>query len=103
MCAMSLDIPLKENAVLRETMESAETLPRSVMMSSVMPSLKYSCSGSPLMFANGRTQIATVGRRSLADDGTALAAESFNFASSAAHRALNGRSEEHTSELQSQF
>ena len=27
------------------------------MMSSVMPSLKYSCSGSPLMFTNGRTQI----------------------------------------------
>ena len=29
------------------------------MMSSVMPSLKYSCSGSPLMLAKGSTQIAT--------------------------------------------
>ena len=27
------------------------------MMSSVMPSLKYSCSGSPLMLLNGRTAI----------------------------------------------
>ena len=27
------------------------------MMSSVMPSLKYSCSGSPLMLAKGRTAI----------------------------------------------
>ena len=28
-----------------------------VMMSSTMPSAKYSCSGSPLMFGNGRTAI----------------------------------------------
>jgi hypothetical protein len=28
-----------------------------VMMSSTMPSAKYSCSGSPLMFWNGRTAI----------------------------------------------
>ncbi len=27
------------------------------MMSSVIPSLMYSCSGSPLMFAKGRTTI----------------------------------------------
>ena len=31
------------------------------MMSSLMPSLKYSCSASPLMLANGRTQIETRG------------------------------------------
>ena len=37
--------------------ESAETFDRSVMMSSVMPSAKYSCSGSPLMLANGSTAI----------------------------------------------
>src|SRR5437868_2885677 len=30
---------------------------RPVMMSSTMPSAKYSCSGSPLMFWNGRTAI----------------------------------------------
>src|SRR6266852_2544259 len=34
-----------------------ETLDRSVMMSSVMPSLKYSCSRSRLKLANGRTTI----------------------------------------------
>jgi len=45
------------NALLRETTASADTLLRSVMMSSVMPSLKYSCSGSPLMLTNGSTQI----------------------------------------------
>ena len=45
------------NAVLRETTASADTLLKSVMMSSVMPSLKYSCSGSPLMLAKGSTQI----------------------------------------------
>jgi hypothetical protein len=30
---------------------------RPVMMSSEMPSAKYSCSGSPLMLANGNTAI----------------------------------------------
>ena len=29
------------------------------MMSSLMPSEKYSCSGSPLMLANGSTQMET--------------------------------------------
>ena len=36
---------------------SAEIFDRSVMMSSVMPSEKYSCSGSPLMLLNGSTAI----------------------------------------------
>ena len=52
-------LPLNMKALLRETTDSAETLLRSVMMSSVMPSLKYSCSGSPLMLAKGSTQMAT--------------------------------------------
>ncbi len=52
----STDLPLKVKAVLRATTDRAETLDRSVMMSSLMPSLKYSCSASPLMLANGRTQ-----------------------------------------------
>ena len=50
-------------AVLRATTDSAETLERSVMMSSLIPSLKYSCSGSPLMLANGRTQMESRPRR----------------------------------------
>src|SRR4051812_42997525 len=36
--------------------DSADTFDRSVMMSSLIPSLKYSCSGSPLMLRNGSTQ-----------------------------------------------
>src|SRR5258708_10253602 len=59
-CATSLtfgDLPLKPKAVLRATTDRAETLERSVMMSSLIPSLKYSCCGSSLMLANGSTQI----------------------------------------------
>src|SRR5580658_2299765 len=51
------DLPLKPKAVLRATTDKAETLERSVMMSSLIPSLKYSCSGSPHMLAKGRTQM----------------------------------------------
>ena len=49
------DRPLNVNAVLRAMTSSADTFDRSVVMSSQMPSLKYSCSGSPLMFWNGST------------------------------------------------
>ena len=38
-------------------MNRPETFERSVIRSSVMPSLKYSCSASPLMFMNGSTAI----------------------------------------------
>src|SRR5690242_18977146 len=54
---MSTCLPLYRKALLLEATASADTLLRSVMMSSVMPSLKYSCSESPLMLANGSTQI----------------------------------------------
>ena len=53
------DWPLKVKAVFLAITSSAETFDRSVVMSSLMPSLKYSCSASPLMFWNGRTQIET--------------------------------------------
>jgi hypothetical protein len=49
--------PLKVKAVLRAMTPRAETFERSVMMSSLIPSLKYSCCGSSLMLANGRTQM----------------------------------------------
>ena len=77
--ATSVVEPLKENAVARDTMDSADTLPRSVMMSSVMPSLKYSCSGSPLMLAKGSTQIETAGRLSFSVRCRTFAADSFSF------------------------
>jgi hypothetical protein len=56
---MSTGLPLSEKAVLRPMIASAETLDRSVMMSSLMPSEKYSCSASPLMLTNGSTQMTT--------------------------------------------
>ena len=56
---MSTCLPLNVNAVLRAITESAETLLRSVITSSLMPSLKYSCSASPLMLENGSTQMPT--------------------------------------------
>ena len=43
--------------MFRATTSSADTFDRSVVMSSLMPSLKYSCSASPLMFENGSTQM----------------------------------------------
>ena len=53
----SIDCPLKVKAVLRAITPSAEIFDRSVVMSSLIPSLKYSCSESPLMFWKGSTQI----------------------------------------------
>src|SRR5712691_3249814 len=38
-----------------------------VMISSTMPSLKYSCSGSPLMFWNGKTEIDGLSGRESVD------------------------------------
>ena len=44
------------------------------MISSTMPSAKYSCSGSPLMFWNGRTAIDGLsGRAAWAQIGRAMA------------------------------
>ena len=42
---------------LREITVSPEIFDRSVMMSSLIPSEKYSCSGSPDMLVNGKTAI----------------------------------------------
>ena len=48
-------MPLNENVDARAATLSPGTCVSAVMMSSVMPSLKYSLSGSALMFANGST------------------------------------------------
>ena len=56
-----MTLPLKVKAVLHATTDKAETLARSVIMSSLIPSLKYSCSGSPLLLANGSTQMESFG------------------------------------------
>src|SRR2546425_9127694 len=63
------------------------------MISSAMPSLKYSNSGSPLRFANGKTAIDSPPSPSVVASSRAVRA--------AANWAAVARSEEHTSELQS--
>ncbi len=51
----------------------AEIFERSVIRSSVMPSLKYSCSASPLMFVKGSTAIEGLRGTAGAADGAAPA------------------------------
>ena len=46
------------NEEFRAMTKNQRSFESAVMMSSLMPSEKYSCSGSPLIFANGRTAIA---------------------------------------------
>ena len=50
-------LPLKVNDELRAMTKSCESFDSAVMMSSEMPSAKYSCSASPLMLAKGSTAI----------------------------------------------
>src|SRR5436189_234946 len=52
---MSGDLPLYEKLELRAMTNSTLVRESAVMISSTMPSAKYSCSGSPLMFWNGST------------------------------------------------
>ena len=52
---MSAPLYFWAKLVLRATTINPETLDRSVMMSSVMPSEKYCCSGSTLTLVNGST------------------------------------------------
>ena len=47
--------PLNANADVRDATRSPSSLARALMISSVMPSAKYSLSLSALMFANGST------------------------------------------------
>ena len=46
-----------KNAELRAIMKRFDICERSVIRSSVMPSAKYSCSGSPLILTKGKTTI----------------------------------------------
>ncbi len=52
---MSSCLPLKANEEVRDTTRRASTLLNALMISSAMPSVKYSLSGSALMLANGST------------------------------------------------
>jgi hypothetical protein len=66
--------PLKVKDELRAMTKSCESFDSAVMMSSEMPSAKYSCSGSPLMLTNGRTAIDACSLA--AAEGAALVASS---------------------------
>ncbi|HJQ55302.1 MAG TPA: hypothetical protein VJ890_00260, partial [Vineibacter sp.] len=55
---------------MRAITNSRGLFDNAVMISSTMPSLKYSCSGSPLMLLNGSTAIdGRFGKLSAASDG----------------------------------
>ena len=55
---MGTDFPLYMNEELRAMMKNQRSFDSAVMRSSLMPSEKYSCSGSPLKLMNGRTAMA---------------------------------------------
>ena len=61
---MSGDLPLNRKLEFRATTNSSENRDSSVMISSVMPSLRYSCPGSLLMLVKGRTAIEGLSGRS---------------------------------------
>jgi hypothetical protein len=75
--------------VLRAITSSAETLDKSVVMSSLIPSLKYSCSGSPLMFWNGSTQTETIRAERRVAGGCASPANAATLAASFFHPGLS--------------
>jgi hypothetical protein len=59
-------LPLHAKVELRAMTKKPRDFDKAVMMPSAIPSPKYSCSGSPLMFWNGRTAIdGLAGRRGL--------------------------------------
>ncbi len=60
----STGCPLKVKALLRAVTDNADILDKSVVISSLIPSLKYSCSASPLMLAKGSTHMDSLGGRS---------------------------------------
>src|ERR1700730_2343175 len=61
-------------AMLRAMTKNHRTLDNAMMMSSVMPSEKHSCSGSPLMFWNGNIAIDGLSRNGSGAFGGAFSA-----------------------------
>ena len=60
MARMSCGFPLRANADVREAIRSPSTLVSALISSSLMPSLRYSFSGSALAFTNGNTAMERV-------------------------------------------
>src|SRR5258705_7297502 len=116
---MSWFLPLNANADVRAATRNAWILVSALMISSAMPSVKYSFSGSALMFTNGSTAIdlvlaaawagacsacescAAVGKRSAGSFASAFFTACAVQSGTLFCRGGGGRSEEHTSELQS--
>ena len=73
-CRTSTSLPLKAKEEVREATCMPGTLARALMISSVMPSLKYSFSGSALMLASGRTAMALRAAGRAASDRSATVA-----------------------------
>ena len=68
-CLISTALPLNVKLEFRAMTNSCLFRERAVMISSTMPSAKYSCSGSPLMFWNGSTAMDGLsGRARVVDD-----------------------------------
>src|SRR5258708_22905841 len=91
---MSTVLPLYVNDEFRAITNNDFKRDKAVMMSSAIPSAKYSCSGSPLMLVNGSTAIEGLsGRGSVAPpvgrDGGLTAAISVRLAT--AERTANSR------------
>ena len=61
MTRMSWPAPLNANEAVREATRNAATRVSALMISSVIPSLKYSFSGSALRLTNGSTAIEPAG------------------------------------------
>src|SRR5215470_17804646 len=71
---MSGDLPLYEKDEFRAITKSEWKRDNSVMMSSVTPSVKYSCSGSPVMFRNGKTAMEGLSGKSSGNCGAVAGA-----------------------------
>src|SRR6266403_1711671 len=87
---MSTVLPLYVNDEFRAITNKDFNRDKEVMMSSAIPSAKYSCSGSPLMFVNGSTAIEGLsGRGGVGRDGGLTAAVSVRLPT--AERTANSR------------
>ena len=89
---MSTCLPLKEKQEVREATCNPGTLERAPMISSVIPSLKYSFSGSALMLARGSTAMALAAGALLGASGGVRWAAPFGRSTSAKWAAVGKRS-----------
>src|SRR6202521_4172360 len=104
---MSTERSLYANEELREITGKRDQIEIADIRSSLMPSAKYSCSGSPLVLAKGKTanagrfpKLGNAGRRDCALPSAPSSTRKMRTGRSM-FLSCRSRSEEHTSELQS--